>query len=106
MGEPQLGVELPGVGAGQSCRPVLDIFPDPVEGQFHVGVDVPGVLGLWLGLGGRLDHVGAEERGDVLGVGWIGGEVHIVAIWVERMVLLGRAGVVVLGSCSTSLYIF
>ena len=48
VGEPQLGVELPGVGAGWGGHFVVDVPPDPVEGQLHVGVDVPGVVGLGL----------------------------------------------------------
>ena len=43
-------------------------------------------------LGWGLNHVGTEEGGEVLdrGCGWE--EVHISAIWVARIVLLGRRG--------------
>ena len=105
VGEVHFGMGAPAavVGGGHAG---VDVVPDPVDRELHVGVDVPRVegLGLWAGWG--LDHVWTEERGEVLGVEWAWDEVHIEATGRVRAGLLGRVWDGVSGCCSSSLYTF
>ena len=105
VGEVQLGVAAPATAVGGGHAGV-GVVPHLVDGELHVGIDVPGVegLGLWAGRG--LNHVGAEERGEGFVVEWAGDEEHTEAIWVVRVGLLERVWDEFSGCCSSSLYVF